>query len=59
MWIAKSLFLSEAREKSLDKASIEANSTLCRVQPRLSREVKAKAPLCANSCETNSVLRRI
>jgi len=49
MWITKSLVSSEASEKSLDKASGEANLTLYRVQPRLSREVKAKAHLCANS----------
>jgi len=30
-------------------SSCKANSTLCRVQPRLSRKVKAKAPMCANS----------
>jgi len=50
MWIANSdLVSSEVKEKSLDKASCEANSALCRVQPRLSREAKAKAPLCADS----------
>jgi len=30
-------------------SSCEANSTFCRVQPRLPREAKAKTPLCANS----------
>ena len=36
--------------------SREANSTLCRVQPHLSREAKAKAPLCANSVADSSSL---
>ena len=49
MWIAKYLVSSEAREKSLDKASGEANSALCRAQPRLSHEAKTKAPLCVDS----------
>ena len=50
IWIAKSdLVISEAKEKSLDKASCEANSALCRVQLYLSREAKAKAPLYADS----------
>ena len=49
MWIVKSLVSSEAREKSLDKTSDEANSALCRVQPCLSCEAEAKEPLCADS----------
>jgi len=43
---------ASGRTKSLSAqiaSSREANSTFCRVQPCLSREVKAKAPLCANS----------
>jgi len=40
------------RSKALSvqiSSSCEANATLCRVQPRLSCEAKAKTPLCANS----------
>jgi len=38
---------SKALSAQID-SPCEANSTFCRVQPRLSREVKAKAHLCAN-----------
>jgi len=34
----------------------EANSTLCKVQPRLSRKAKAKALLCANSVADSVLL---
>ena len=46
IWIEKS---NSGREKSLDSASCEANLALRRARPRLSREDKAKAPLCAES----------
>ena len=57
MWIAKSLVSFEARDRSLDSASCEAKivsdckiiSALHIAKPRLSREAKVKAPLCANS----------
>jgi len=50
IWIKKSnLVTHEAREKSLDSASCEVNSAFHRAQPRLSREVKAKTPLCADN----------
>jgi len=37
-------------------SSCEANSTLCRVQSRLSRVAKAKTPLCANSVADSASL---
>ena len=37
-------------------SSPESNSTLCRVQPRLSREAKAKALLCAKSVDDSASL---
>ena len=42
MWITKSLVSSEAREKSLDKASCEANSALHKAQPTYHARLKPK-----------------
>ena len=53
-WLAAS-----GRTKALNDqiaSSREANSTLCRVQPRLSREAKAKSLLCAESIADSASL---
>ena len=57
MWIAKSVVSCNARDRSLDAASCEAKiisdcktiSVRHRAKPRLSREAKAKALMCAKS----------
>jgi len=57
MWIAKSdLVSNKGREKYLYKASCEANSAVRGVQPRLSCEAKAKAPLCADNVVDTALL---
>ena len=50
--MASARLVASGRTKALNAqiaSSRETNSILCRVQPRLSREAKAKALLCAKS----------
>ena len=50
---------TSGRTKALNAliaSSCEADLTLCRVQPRLSREAKVKAPLCAKSVADSASL---